>query len=122
MRRRGNKYGVAPAAERVYDGVTYHSRAESKYAATLDLRKRAGDVLAWERQRTYRLEVNGSLICKYVADFAVWRDPVGHPELHEIKGRETAEWRLKEKLFRALYPDIPLIVLDVKGRELRGRN
>lgn len=50
------------------------------------------------------LRVNGELICTYKIDF-VEIDMKDNETWTEIKGFETPEWRLKWKLFDALYPE-----------------
>lgn len=107
---RRRKFGNTP---RTYNGIEYHSQAEARYAAELDLRKRAigvDGIAGWVRQFPVPLEVNGVLVCTYIVDFVVTHLD-GREELIEIKGFETPEWRIKEKLFRALYPDIKLTVV-----------
>ena len=51
-----------------------------------------------------KLEVNGNLVTTYIVDF-VLVFPDGREEWVEVKGFETPEWKIKEKLFRALFPD-----------------
>lgn len=104
-----NKYGARRAT---YDGVSYHSKREAEYAMRLDQLKTARlkkeRVQEWKRQVRIPLDVNGRHVCDWVCDFEVtYAD--GRVELVEVKGFATPEWRLKERLFRALYP----------GRELR---
>lgn len=102
-----NKYG---AKRTLYDGNVYHSKREADYARGLDLRMKAGEIGGWIRQVPYDLEVNGQKICRYIADFVVV-DKEGKKEIHEVKGMVTGVWKIKEKLFRALYPDIELKVI-----------
>jgi len=97
-----------------YDGRTYHSRKEANYARTLDLLKHVRDpaqrVAQWKAQARVPLDVNGKHICDYYCDFLVeFAD--GRHEWHEVKGFATPEWRLKEKLFRAIYPDEVLKII-----------
>lgn len=93
-----------------YNGVIYHSAKEAKYAAELDLLKRAGEVKEWFRQVRVPLCVSGILICTYVVDF-MYRDRDGKETYVEIKGAETQTWKIKWKLFNALYPTFRKIVL-----------
>lgn len=109
-----HKYGVAAASERVYNGILYHSKREKTYAATLDNLKTARNikdrVVSWDRQVRLPLVVDGTLIGHYVADFAV-RYADGREVLVEVKGFETPGWKLKHKLFKALYPGKALEVV-----------
>jgi hypothetical protein len=54
--------------------------------------------------------VNGKHIANYFCDFLVTFED-GREEWHEVKGFQTEVWRLKEKLFRAIYPDRILKVI-----------
>lgn len=112
MRRR-SKYGIdlsrVGRLKRTYDGILYASQAEARYAAKLDLLRRAGKIRHWSRQARYEI---GPHIC-LVADFVVFPN-AGGVEVHEVKGMRLATWKIKEKLFRAKYPDIPLIEIDAR--------
>ena len=90
-----------------YNGTLYHSKKEADYAALLDMLKNAADpkqrVEKWTRQVRVPLIVEGKLIANWYCDFEVtFAD--GRIELHEVKGFDTEVWRLKRKLFEALYP------------------
>lgn len=108
--RAANKYG---AKRTLYNGRAYHSKAEADYAAKLDLLRTAkvnDRVVEWRPQVAIPLTVNGQLVCTYICDFAVtYAD--GRVEHHEVKGAETVAWKLKRRLFEALYPDRVLKVI-----------
>lgn len=92
----GNKYGAKRTSG-------YSSKREAQYAAELAVRKSAagGDVLDWLEQVPIRLP--GGVI--YRVDFMVFlRD--GSWELVEVKGFETAEWRLKCRLLAEVRPHL----------------
>lgn len=97
-----SKYG---ARKKEYNGFIYASAFEAKYAAELDWRKRAGDVKDWNRQVTFNLTVNKILICKYIIDFVILHND-NSKEYIETKGFETRDWKIKRKLFKALYPEL----------------
>ena len=97
--RKQNKYHNITSE---HNGIFYHSKKEAAYAAELDLRKKAGDIIGWERQVKISLDVNGYHICNYYIDFVV-QCTDGVIEYVEVKGFETDMWRLKWKLFEALY-------------------
>lgn len=109
--KRRSKYN---ATHTQYGGSLYDSRREAEYAASLDIRKRAVNpaerVVKWERQVKTPLVVNGMLVTTWYCDFRVWFAD-GREEWHEVKGLATPEFKMKEKLFRALYPDRRLIVI-----------
>lgn len=100
----------------IYEGIQYHSKAESIFASELDLLKKAGEVQSWERQIPIELVVNGKLICKYYCDFLVHYTNGNHV-LVEVKGMETEVYRLKRKLLEATYliehPEYSYLVVKV---------
>jgi len=91
-------------------GVTYDSKKEAKYAEELYLRVCANDIYSWRRQVPLRLNVQGHHICKAVVDFVIMHND-GSIEYVEVKGYETAVYKLKRKLIAALYPDIKYTVV-----------
>ena len=93
MGKRRHKYNVAPKEQRTFNGIVYHSKAESVYAEQLDLLKRAGDIIDWERQVTFQLGPD----IKTVVDFVVteWRDKY----VVEIKGMELPAFKRVKKLW-----------------------
>lgn len=101
-------------AKRTYKEVLYASEAEAKYAAVLDLRQRVGELAAWWRQINFPLIVNGKKVCDFVLDFKVLYAADKSTEIIEIKGAITPAYRIKVALFRALNPDVRLIVIPAK--------
>lgn len=95
-----------------YRGVMYDSAAEARYAAQLDLRVKAGELLGWERQKRKPIIVAGKKICDVVVDFLVMSRGSSGVEYHEVKGFEKEAWKLKRKLFEAVYG--PMIVINSK--------
>lgn len=101
------KYGNYSAT---YNGSVFDSRKEALYAAQLDALKKArvpkDRVVRVERQVNVDLMVNGKKVCRIIPDFRVtFAD--GRVEWHEIKsyGTMTPVYRVKKKLFDALFPD-----------------
>ena len=105
-----------------FGGDRYHSKKEADYAAQLALMMRARGkdrVLKWERQVKIPLAVArpGSpedapftKICDYIIDFVVhYAD--GRVEYVEVKGFKQEVWKLKWKLFEALYPDLTKVIV-----------
>ena len=107
--KRHNKYG---AISTEYNGMIYHSKFEASYARELDLRLKTKEIEKWERQKKISLDVNGYHICNYYIDFIVYHHDKTI-EYVEVKGFETWLWRIKWKLFEALYSDKPNIILTV---------
>ena len=102
-----NKY---KAKKQEYNGHTYDSKREAAYAQTLDLMIKSGDVIWWKRQHKISIDVGDVHICNYFIDFQVSFSD-GRLEFHEVKGFETAVWKLKWKLTKALFPDYDLVII-----------
>jgi hypothetical protein len=101
LQRRGRKFNNKTTQ---YNGSYYDSIKEANYARDLDFRIKAGELKEWERQVPIDLYVNGQKICTYKIDF-VERDHKDNEVWTEVKGFKTPEWRLKWKLFCAIYPE-----------------
>jgi hypothetical protein len=97
---RRSKYRAIPT---VLDGHRFDSRLEARYYATLQLEQRIGAVLEIRRQPNYLLEVNGVWVGRYVADYEVVRAD-GEIQVVDCKGFRTQTYKLKRRLFEALYP------------------
>ena len=87
----------------VYNGTTYHSKKEAEYAMELELRVKAKDIKAWDRQIRIPLVVNGHKICIYVMDFKIIHND-DSIEFIEVKGFKRDLWKVKWKLLGALLP------------------
>lgn len=85
-----------------YNGFRYDSGFEANYAMELDLRLKAKDIKSYERQVVIPLIVNDYIVCTYKIDFIVHHND-GTIEYTETKGYPTDVWKLKWKLFEALY-------------------
>lgn len=104
---RYNKYNAKKSS---YNGITYHSGLERAYAEKLDWLKKAGEIESWTPQFKLSLVVNGIHIANYFMDFAVYRKD-GQIEMHEVKGCETALWRMKWRLANAIYQDYNFVLI-----------
>lgn len=91
------------------DGITFASKAEARRYGELKLLEKAGEIENLILQPRYRLRVEGANVGTYVGDFFYLED--GRPVVEDVKGVETAVFRLKAKMFRATYPDIELRVV-----------
>lgn len=105
-KQRPSKYG---AKQTIVDGVKFPSKAEADYYCRLKLRMQAGQLAGFCRQPEFILQDGDGTVIRYKADFAVWFND-GTTEVIECKGCDTADWKLREKLFRAKFPNIKLIV------------
>ncbi len=109
-KQRPSKYG---AKKTKVDGVTFDSKAEADYYCELKLKQKAGKIVAFCRQPEFILQDGDGTVIRYKPDFIVWyTDPSFElfTQVVEVKGHETPEWRLKEKLFRARFPQLDLLV------------
>lgn len=107
------RYSKYHAKSSIYKDSIYHSQKEAGYAAELDLRIKAGEIKSWRRQVRISLDVYGEHICNYYIDFELTY-PDESIEMVEVKGFETEVWRLKWKLFEAIYgKEHPEIILTV---------
>lgn len=87
------------------DGIKFPSKKEANRWRQLLLLQANGEVRNIERQVTFRLEVAGLLICKYIADFTYEERTKGewHSIVDDAKGFLTREYRLKRKLMKACH-------------------
>ena len=92
----GNKYGAIRT-----NGSA--SKKEARRVAELRLLERAGEISQLIVQPVFRLEANGQLICKYIADASYVEDGVFVVE--DVKSPITAKnpvYRLKKRLMLVL--------------------
>jgi len=88
----------------VVDGIRFPSRKQARRYEELKLLVRAGtikDLQIDNLQTTFRLEVNGQLICRYRAD-ATYQEN-GQLVVEDTKGFRTEAYQLKRKLMRACH-------------------
>ena len=122
------------------DGIKFHSKMESKYYEYLKDLKAKGLVERFELQPTFVLQdkymlIDGQAVygdnpdfnkikrqtkaptipaIKYIADFAVWFTD-GTYKVIDTKGKSTADFEIKRKLFMAKY-GIPLhVIIESNG-------
>ena len=106
MKRRRSKFGNVPTT---VDGIRFASRAEARYYGRLKLLHCAEQIFALQFQPRYNLVVSGVKVCTYVADFCFIENRKS--VAIDVKGVETAVFKIKAKLFRALYPHVELRVV-----------
>ena len=98
------------------------SKLEAEYCDQLRLLKKTHNIVGYEVQQKFELKVNGKHICNHIVDFLVYTNKLlvescpglqeaYQPEVHETKGFVTRDWKIKRKLFEALYPGIKYIVI-----------
>lgn len=113
---RRHKYG---AVATLVDGICFASKAEAARYAELRLLEHAGQIADLRLQPAYLLfpafvDRTGTTYraITYVADFAYTE--AGFSIVEDVKGVQTAVYKLKAKLFRAKYPDLDYRVLVCK--------
>jgi len=94
------------AKKQTFDGVKYDSGFEADFARELLLRQKAKDIQKFEAHVKIPLTVNGFLICNYYIDFKVYNND-GIIEMVECKGWQSEIWKIKWKIFCALYEKDP---------------
>lgn len=86
------------------DGEKFDSKKEAARYGQLLLLQKSGQITNLQKQVPFRLEVNGQLVCKYIADFTYAVNGVGVVEDCKSKHTRTLPvYRIKKKLLKALY-------------------
>jgi hypothetical protein len=67
------------------DGFKFSSQKETTRYMGLTLLRRAGEIIHFERQKRYSLEVNGMKIAEYVADFVYVEVKSGRWIIEDVK-------------------------------------
>lgn len=102
------------AQKTTIDGITFDSKAEAARYSQLKLLERAKVIKGLACQPAYRLVVSGHEVCEYRGDFTYYE--AGRLICEDVKGFATPMFRLKRKLFLALYPDVELRCVDKDGQ------
>ena len=101
----------------VINGIRFDSLMEGRYYVYLKELERKDRVRFLELQPEYVLQEaftkNGKKYrpILYIADFR-YEDEKGNSHIVDIKGKETVEFKLKQKLFEYKYPDLALSVIQ----------
>ena len=96
-----NKYHAIPT---LIDGIRFASKSEAKRYGQLKLLQMAGEIRWFTCQVPFQLGAG----VRYVSDFLiVYTD--GRVEVEDVKGVETAMFKVKRRLFEAAYQ--PLVVV-----------
>ena len=101
----------------VVDGITFHSKAESRRWSALRLMERAGEILDIQMQVEYLLIPSqkkpgggAEREIKYVCDFEYVRD--GKLVVEDVKGVRTPDYVIKRKLMLHIFG---IEVMEVKA-------
>lgn len=79
----------------------FASKKEERRWHQLLLLEKSGVITDLEKQVTFRLEVNGQLICKYICDFRYKEN--GQIIVEDVKGFKTRIYIMKRKLMLAVH-------------------
>ena len=93
-----------------FQGHYHPSKLEADYCNLFQHDKEMGKIADYRTQIKYDFKINGVHICYHITDFEVI-ELDGSITIYEVKGYETGIWKLKAKLFKALYPEIPYKVV-----------
>jgi hypothetical protein len=104
--KKKNKYN---AKRVVVDGRKYDSQREAQVGCEYAIKLKMGLIKSIEYQPKYELIPKPNRIC-YVADFLVTY-PDGKIQVVDVKGVETAVFKLKAKMFKYFYPDLNLVIV-----------
>lgn len=101
-------------------GITYDSKFEAGESHKWDWMVRSGDLLKWERQVKIPITISGHFICNYKIDYILYHKN-GIKEYVECKGKATADWKIKWKLFEIMMkekePESKLTIIWNKGKQ-----
>lgn len=86
----------------IIDGIKFQSIKEGGYYQFLKSEKQQKKIKDFKRQVTFRLEVNGTLVCRYIADFVVTYND-GSKKVIDVKGFKTDVYKLKKSLMFAVH-------------------
>lgn len=108
-----SKYQAKPTTRQVNGAeVRFASLKEARVYDSLKLLEAAGRIRDLRLQVPYPIEVDGRLVCRYIADFTFEEYQGGEwrPVVADAKGYPTPVYRLKRKLMA--------IVLGIDIREM----
>lgn len=106
MIQRRSKYRNTPT---FVDGIRFASKKEANRYKELKVLEGCGEINSLKLQPRFPLKVNGTLICTYVADFEYFEGK--RLIIEDTKGVITDVFRIKAKLFNAIYPGLELTIL-----------
>lgn len=114
--RRGLRSGKFNARKHVRDGITFDSKKEAERYIYLKMLKLQGKIKLLTLQPKYELQPkfkkNGKTYRPiiYQADFE-YMNQDDNLIVEDVKGFQTREWRMKQKLFEYKYPNLQITVI-----------
>ena len=91
------------AQKTIVDNIVFDSKAEARRYAELKLLEGGGLIRDLSLQQQYDLDVNGTRVGRYVADFVYLDNETGERVVEDVKGVRTPVYRLKKKMMKAIY-------------------
>lgn len=105
-----NKHKYGAKRTTCLHGHDHDSRKEALWCLKFHQLQKEGKLKDLRMQPMYELTVNGIHVCRHIPDFFYMdcNTPLGicNPTVVDVKGMPTPEWKLKYKLFCALFPNI----------------
>jgi len=104
--------------KKVVDGeLKFDSQKEYKRYKELKLLEQSGSITDLKLQETFELQpkfkkngVSYRAIC-YVADFSYYDTTINCKIVEDVKGMKTDVFKLKQKMFEYVYPELKLIII-----------
>lgn len=116
-----SKYNISKdPSKRTYNGIIFDSIVEMRFYKEYVLPKYGSEIENYERQKKYELQPKFTYKGKtvrpidYVADYVLFYSD-GRVEVIDIKGFETADFKIKKKLFEYKYPELDFKCISWSG-------
>ncbi len=96
------------------DNIVFHSKAEAARYSELKFLESNGEIKELLLQPRFSMVVAGKKICDYIADFQYLEESSSGGVtmvIEDVKGVETEVFKIKKKLFEALYPQFKLTLV-----------
>jgi hypothetical protein len=112
------KYSYYNTKKVITNGTQYDSKFEAAKAQELEILLKAKEIQGYDPHYRIPLIVNGYTVADYYIDFAVYHNDET-VEYIEMKGYPTDVWKLKWRIFCALYEDNEnvKITLEMQGKQ-----
>lgn len=116
------QHGAAPKRPKygnrkvTIDGMVFDSKAEGARYCELKRHQEGAIIFGLKCQVPFSLEVNGHLICRYIADFE-YLDIEGARIIEDVKGVRTREYSMKAKLMKAIHG---ITIKEIRKGQKRG--
>ena len=86
-----------------FDGIVFDSGEEGiRYLCLKDMLAK-GQIACLKLQVPYKFEINGVLVCTYIADFQYVDKATGDLIVEDVKGRIIPVYVINRKLMKAIY-------------------